>query len=153
MADCITVARYILEQTGPITTMKLQKLVYYSQALHLVRYHAPLFPERIEAWANGPVAPALFDAHRGRYMVDAHTRGIDSHSDWLTSAESEVVDSVIHSLGSYTGEQLREKTHRESPWVEARGDCPDGDRCQTEISRKAILDYYSRVGEKVLLNG
>lgn len=152
MADCITVARYILERTGPITTMKLQKLVYYSQALHLVRYHTALFPERIEAWVNGPVVPTLFEAHRGRYMVDSHTKGIDTHGGQLTSEESEVVDSVIRSLGSYTGEQLREKTHRESPWLEARGGCSDGDRCQTEISSQAILDYYSRVGEKALLD-
>ncbi|WP_414491234.1 Panacea domain-containing protein [Tractidigestivibacter sp.] len=133
--------------------MKLQKLVFYSQALHLVRYHTILFPERIEAWVNGPVAPVLFEAHRGRYMVDSYTKGIDSHDGYLTPEERIVVDSVIRSLGPHTGEWLREKTHRESPWLDARGDCSDGDRCRAEISPRAILDYYSKVGEKALLNG
>ena len=48
------VAAYILEQKGSMTTMKLQKLVYYSQAWSLVWDEKPLFEEAIEAWANGP---------------------------------------------------------------------------------------------------
>lgn len=35
MANIISVAKYILEQRGAMTTMKLQKLCYYSQAWSL----------------------------------------------------------------------------------------------------------------------
>lgn len=52
------VAEYILEQHGEMTSMKLQKLVYYCQAWHLAWSDEPLFRESIEAWANGPVVPA-----------------------------------------------------------------------------------------------
>lgn len=52
------VARYILErQEGRVSTMKLQKLVYYAQAWNLVWDEKPLFNSRIEAWANGPITP------------------------------------------------------------------------------------------------
>ena len=44
-----------------MTAMKLQKLVSYAQACSLVWDDKPLFAERIEAWANGPVAPALHE--------------------------------------------------------------------------------------------
>ncbi|MBD5559274.1 MAG: DUF4065 domain-containing protein [Clostridia bacterium] len=44
-----------LEKTGPITTMKLQKLLYYAQVWSLVWDENELFPEKFEAWANGPV--------------------------------------------------------------------------------------------------
>ena len=42
-----------------ITNLKLQKLVYYSQAWFLGIYQKPLFSDKIEAWVHGPVVPAL----------------------------------------------------------------------------------------------
>ena len=53
MATVFDVAAYILKQRGEITTMKLQKLVYYCQAWHLVWEDEPLFRERIFATATG----------------------------------------------------------------------------------------------------
>ncbi len=41
----VDVATYILERTDTITTMKLQKLAFYSQAQHLAQYGVQLFPE------------------------------------------------------------------------------------------------------------
>ena len=43
MATVFDVARYILEKYGPLSAMKLQKMVYYSQAWSLVWDDAPLF--------------------------------------------------------------------------------------------------------------
>ena len=71
MANVHDVAAYILGRCGPMTAMKLQKLVYYSQAWSLVWDERPLFPESIEAWANGPVVPALYDRHRGAFKLNA----------------------------------------------------------------------------------
>ncbi|WP_307850044.1 MULTISPECIES: type II toxin-antitoxin system antitoxin SocA domain-containing protein [unclassified Saccharopolyspora] len=48
-----------------MTAMKLQKLVYYSQAWHLVWDERPLFDEPVQAWANGPVVPDLTPAAPG----------------------------------------------------------------------------------------
>lgn len=59
MASVYDVATYILEKQGAMTTWKLQKLVYYSQAWSLVWDDDVLFPEEIEAWANGPVVREL----------------------------------------------------------------------------------------------
>lgn len=69
MASAHDVAAYILKRMGQMTAMKLQKLVYYSQAWSLVWDEAPLFNERIEAWANGPVVRELYEAHRGQFQV------------------------------------------------------------------------------------
>ena len=44
---------------GQMTAKKLEKLVYYAQAWHLARHQRPLFPETIEAWAQGPVVRHL----------------------------------------------------------------------------------------------
>lgn len=45
MADVFDTAKYILEQSSSMSTMKLQKLCYYSQAWSLVWGDSPLFEE------------------------------------------------------------------------------------------------------------
>ena len=69
MVTVFDVAKYILEQHGPTTTVKLQKLVFYCQAWSLVWDKVPIFDESIEAWANGPVVPVLFSKHKGKYNI------------------------------------------------------------------------------------
>jgi uncharacterized phage-associated protein len=64
------VAAYILQRLGPMTTMKLQKLLYYCQAWSLVWDEEPLFYEAIEAWANGPVVREVFEEHRNMFNID-----------------------------------------------------------------------------------
>ena len=59
MTSIFDVAAYVLDKLGVMTTMKLEKLCYYSQAWSLVWDERRLFPERFEAWANGPVGPDL----------------------------------------------------------------------------------------------
>ena len=57
MAHVVDVAAYILEDLGSVSTMKLQKLAFYSQAYYLAEHGATLFPEAFEAWANGLLLP------------------------------------------------------------------------------------------------
>ena len=53
MANVFDVAKYILNSVGgDISTMKLQKLCYYSQAWSLA-WGETLFNEDFEAWSNG----------------------------------------------------------------------------------------------------
>ncbi len=91
MASVHDAAAYILDKTGPITTWKLQKLAYYAQAWSLVWDERPLFQARIEAWANGPVVPALYREHRGLFKVGSWPKGNPDH---LTKAERETVEAV-----------------------------------------------------------
>ena len=55
MASVFDVAKYILNNKGRMSTWKLQKLCYYSQAWSLAWTETPLFEEDFEAWKNGPV--------------------------------------------------------------------------------------------------
>ena len=71
MANVFDTAKYILEQFGSMSTMKLQKLCYYSQAWSLVWDDSPLFEEDFQAWANGPVCPELFFKTQGKYSASA----------------------------------------------------------------------------------
>lgn len=61
MVSVYDVAKYVLKQVGKVTTMKLEKLVYYCQAWSLGWDDVPLFDEDFEAWSNGSVCSQLFN--------------------------------------------------------------------------------------------
>ena len=139
MASVHDVARYILRKAGPMSAMKLQKLAYYAQAWHLVWDEEPLFPERIEAWANGPVVPVLYREHRGDFKLDRWRLGsIQS----LTASECETIAIIIDHYGDKPAHWLSELTHKESPWREARQGLPPGARGDAEITHAAMSEYY-----------
>jgi hypothetical protein len=63
------VAAFVLSKLGSLTAMKLQKLCYYAYGYQLAWEDQQLFPERFQAWANGPVCPELYQLHRGRLQL------------------------------------------------------------------------------------
>ena len=139
MPNVFDVAAYILKKNGPMTAMKLQKLVYYSQAWSLVWDDNPLFPEEIEAWANGPVVPALYDWHRGAYKVASCHKG-DHES--LTPEQMETVDGILAFYGDKTSQWLSDLTHSEDPWRDARKGLAPGQWGRRTISHAAMGEYY-----------
>lgn len=145
MSDCqvsiLDVAKYVLEKCGTMTTMKLQKLCYYSQAWTLVWEESRLFPDRIEAWANGPVSPMLYQKHRGKFTIDANELK-EGDSTKLSSNQKHDVDKVLDFYGPMSGYELSQLTHHEDPWRNARGNCPSGARCQEQITESAMAEYY-----------
>lgn len=142
MADAIQVAVHVLDLMGSVTTMKLQKLVYYAQVRYIVRAGSPLFADRIEAWANGPVVPSLFYKHSGKYMIGKGDLDTAGSSSALSHAQKKAIEEVVKRLGSFSGEQLRELTHGESPWQDARKGYKPGERCTNEIPVEAIRQFY-----------
>src|SRR5215208_5165628 len=108
MATAHDVAAYILQKMGEMTAMKLQKLVYYSQAWSLVWDERPLFRDRIEAWANGPVVPALYQHHRGRFQVRKWSQG---DPDALSREAQETIDAVLDFYGNKSSQWLSDLTH------------------------------------------
>ena len=92
MATALDVAAYILGKQGPLAAMKLQKLVYYCQAWSLVWDEKPLFQNKIEAWANGPVIRDLYEAHRGQFEVRRIAGGSPGA---LSQPEVDTVDAVL----------------------------------------------------------
>lgn len=142
MANVFDVAEYILSQRGGMSAMKLQKLVYYSKAWHLVWDEAELFPERIEAWANGPVVRTLYGAHRGNFFVEPGQFAERREAD-LTDEERDSIDRVLMFYGDKDPQWLSNLTHMESPWQDARVGVADGDRCDKEITAESMVEYYS----------
>ena len=140
------VAKYILKKHGPMSAMKLQKLVYYSQSWSLVWDERPLFEDKIKAWANGPVAPALYAEHKGKFTVDVPH--ISGDPDALDTDGKATVLAVLKFYGDKTAQWLSDLTHSERPWKDARRGLAAGERGNSEITPKAMADYYGNIKRK-----
>ncbi|MEP7012721.1 MAG: type II toxin-antitoxin system antitoxin SocA domain-containing protein [Acidobacteriota bacterium] len=139
MTSANDVAAYILQQRGSMTAMKLQKLVYYSQAWSLVWDERPLFQARIEAWANGPVVPTLYAEHRGQFKVATWPKGDPNK---LKSAERETIDAVLNFYGDKTSQWLSDLIHGERPWLDARAGLLPEERGEALITLAGMAEYY-----------
>ena len=133
------VAAYILKQTKPITHMKLQKLLYYSQAWSLVWDERPLFRHRIEAWVNGPVVRSVYQELRTEYLIRSIPSGSAKN---LTSEQRDTVDVVLDHYGNKSPQWLSDLTHMEDPWHDARANLAPHERGTAEITHAAMAEYY-----------
>jgi len=135
------VTGYLKQKKEDLSSYRLQKLIYYTQAISSVFKPEPLFIDLPEAWANGPAYPEVYYKNRDR-LID------NSLGDLLNGEEREVVDCMLECFGIYDGDTLVEITHREDPWVKARGDLPPDAPSNEIISLESIFEYFSNVKNK-----
>lgn len=140
------VSSYILKKTGKISSMKLQKLVYYCQVWSLVWDEQPLFPEKIKAWANGPVIGELFFQLKGLFQVDEDDLLLGNYRK-LNDTQIETINAVIDYYGDKSAQWLIELTHDEYPWRKARIGIAEGDRSTRIIDLDSIAEYYSSLSD------
>lgn len=140
MANVFDTAKYIVGKYGTMSTMKLQKLCYYSQAWALVWYDAPLFNEDFQAWANGPVCPELFFKTQGSYSVNAEDEN-GGEGD-LSCDQLDTIDRVLEYYGHHDAQWLSRLTHMEDPWINARKGGPAGAGCTNVITKESMALYY-----------
>lgn len=154
------VARYFLATAAfngeLVTNLKMQKLVYLAYGETLARTNQRLFDEPIEAWANGPVVPSLYQELKAyRYApIDVAFLGFEVTDD-IESSEGfaelveavrpaqEILDEVFEEYVPLSAFQLVTLTHSHKPWVEARENFGPGDRCNTPLQDDHILAVFS----------
>lgn len=143
MISVFDVASHILSRLGPMTAMKLQKLVYYSQAWSLVWDEAPLFSQCIEAWPTGPVVSDLYQAHRCRFKISVENVG--NYLGCLTTVQKETIDAIIRDYGSKSSQWLTALVCSEQPWLDAREGVPSDQRGSNKITLVSMAEYYEAV--------
>ncbi|MBQ6538493.1 MAG: DUF4065 domain-containing protein, partial [Eubacterium sp.] len=136
------VAGYILDKSDGMTSMQLQKMVYFCQAWALGWTGKPLFKEKFEDWKEGPVSPVLFNEHRGKLTL---RRGEITNKHSFTESEKELIDDVISEFSDFSGDELSEITHLEGPWVSTRRGLKDGDSDNRVIDETLMREYYSQL--------
>lgn len=124
------------ENTGElVSNLKLQKLLYYAQGFHLAMYNTPLFEDKIEAWAHGPVVPVVYrncDQYgKGNLPFEAVQAG---NVEVFSDDQLDLLKQVQKIYGQYSAWRLEELTHQEPPWKNtANGH---------EISHARLAQYF-----------
>ncbi|KJV77759.1 Panacea domain-containing protein [Orientia tsutsugamushi] len=123
LLSCFDVASYFLvlvdrEAGDVITKLKLQKLVYFAQGVHLALFDKPLFKEDIEAWENGPVVRHLRSIFGG-FEANAIPAPGEIDFSIYTNQQKELIYKIYSSYGEHTASYLRDLTHLHSIWQQA----------------------------------
>jgi uncharacterized phage-associated protein len=146
-----TLAGYVLKNYGPMSHLKLQKLLYYIQSYHLAYFKKELFEEDFEAWVHGPVSRSIFDSLRGKSIlysdVTYNEYDFDASNnlkDIVSIDQFDLINNVLSNLNSWSGIELENATHNESPWLIARGSCSPNESCSTIINKRDMMDFYSK---------
>ncbi len=151
MIDSLNAARYFIVRAyedgieAEMTNMKVQKLLYYSQSLHLALYDEPLFEEEIQAWRYGPVCPP---AYRFYSEFEANQLPVPSQNFLLQipDEKKKLLEEVWEYFGGYHAYRLSDMTHGEFPWKKARKGLPP----QASSTEPILLDDMKALGYQKL---
>jgi uncharacterized phage-associated protein len=132
-----------------ITNLKLQKLVYYTQAWHIAMHETPIFEEEFEAWIHGPVLPTLFYQYKGTYYRPIERDDLNGDSlDFLRKKFGKTLSNLLENVvEEYFGMEpyaLEQTTHAEKPWLDARKGLPQDAPSNAVISKNSMKNYYQR---------
>lgn len=150
LIDTILLSNYILKHYGPMSHLKLQKLVYYCDAYSLAYFGKPLIADDFEAWVHGPVCRRLYDSLKDKsklYSDVAYTfDGIDVDKEFstLTSDQQSLIINILSQLSSWSSFELEASTHQEDPWKNARKGYSEADKCNVIIKKDDMKEYYHK---------
>lgn len=148
MADAISIAKWFVNNTDrsvgeAVTHLKVQKLLYYAQAWHLLAYKTPLFEEDMQAWSHGPVAPTVYKEFKdSSWNAIPPFEGEGDLSD-LGEDSTSILRQVLNIYGDFSAKRLEHMTHAEAPWKITRGDLPPEAKCTRIIPKELMLRYFT----------
>lgn len=147
--DSIVFANYILKHYGPMSHLKLQKLLFYCDAYCMAFFGEELLSDKFEAWVHGPVCRKVFNEMKGSSLLYSDMsyspiNGIDEDSYFndLSIDVRDLLNDVLSTLTQWSGIELERATHRELPWIEARRGYGEADKCHVEISKETTRRFY-----------
>jgi uncharacterized phage-associated protein len=147
---------HFLKNEISLNPLKLQKILYYIQAWHLVYFsNQDLFDDEPEAWVNGPVYRKVYNEFKGWRLYDSfHVRNDkDIGEEYKKSLEKlsiceeqlEFLASILNHYGTMSHDKLVYLTHVEEPWNNARKGIEPFTYSDQKISKKDMFNYYSKL--------
>ena len=118
------IASYYIKKSDSVkendlTNLKLQKILYYSQAEFYKKNNKALFSEDIEAWDLGPVVRGVYDWLKscGSYPVSSFDVKLDLNG--ISEEVAKFLDEIWEKYSKYSAFYLVNKSHNPSePWYE-----------------------------------
>jgi uncharacterized phage-associated protein len=146
LVSAIDVGDYLVsfgrEVGDPLTNLKLQKLLYYAQGWFLAKNDRPLFGETLRAWIRGPVVYEVWSRFR-HYRWEPIGGKITAPT--LPSPVEKHLDQVIEDYWDYSAYALENKTHQESPWLNARQGIAKDTPSSAPILLEDMHAHFSRL--------
>ncbi len=149
--DSIMFGNYIIKHYGPMSHLKLQKLLFYCDAYHIAYFDVELIEDKFEAWVHGPVSRKVYESFKDHSVLfadlkfsDINTENPDPIFEQLTKSQKDFLNEVLSTLTQWTDIDLESATHKEEPWLEARKGHSFGDKCSEEISKETTKTFYKK---------
>lgn len=152
MATIGQISDYIIlrlntDGNSDLTSLKLQKLLYYVQAWHLAFFGIPMFEGEFQAWVHGPVNREIYNLYKAtKYTYSPIT--LEDMTDKevaskLTENELLHVNNILDAYAGYTPTQLEFMTHNEAPWQESRKGLTQYARGEKVINEGHMAEFYA----------
>ena len=123
MYGAIEVANYIIEyehsQKRIISNLKLQKLLYFVQALFIRVKDEVCFKDKIIAWSFGPVVVNVYHAYKYYGGLDI-TKLKDDVNICIDQEHKKVINEVLEKFADTPFYELVDITKHQTPYIEAR---------------------------------
>lgn len=137
----------LTEAGEELNQLKLHKLLYYAQAWYLAFYGKKLFEEDFQAWVHGPVNRTLYDrfaSTKSLYSeIERNEIAPEFELNSLSEQDKNHLDTILEAYAKFSGVQLEEMTHQETPWIEARKGYRSSQRCEELINCEVMKEYYA----------
>jgi len=149
--DSYELAEYILLKWGPMSHLKLQKILYYVEGYHLAYFDKSIIEDDFQAWIHGPVSRKIYDTLKDKSILYAElgyvqTNGSKNPNDvlkeTLTKDQIDFINETVEELNGFSSTQLENMTHNEEPWLSARKGYNASDRCEVVIDKDLMKKFY-----------
>ena len=143
------IALYIISSGREITNLLLQKVLYYVKAISELFDGESIILEPCEAWKFGPVFPVVYEKYRnyGKQEIEINLSK-EYVNNLLSEKEKEITDYVLSIFGIYNAWFLKDLTHAEEPWIEARIGLAEDDASRNRMDDKIISEYFTKMNKK-----
>ncbi|MCY3627822.1 MAG: DUF4065 domain-containing protein [Gammaproteobacteria bacterium] len=143
LSDCILFERKDRQQET--TGLDLMNLVYLCHSWYLGIYGSPLIDEKVQAWANGPGIPSVYNRFPALSNLPIRIDGwIDPRTTvgLITNNQSALIHSVLDTYNNFDSWSLSAIAHRPgSPWDQIRIIYGIGEIIPNEL----IQEHYGRL--------
>ncbi len=120
MVRALGVAKLFLawakENGDLITNLKLQKLLYYAQAWHLVNFDRRLFSDDIEAWDFGPVIADVYHHWKKHKSSAIPYEPNGKEANMFSDRQISFLTDFFRIFSNLSATALVSMSHSEDPW-------------------------------------
>jgi len=124
-----------------VTHLKVQKLLYYAEAWTQTLIGKELFSEAIQAWAHGPVVPEVFQEFK-QYGWSPLPVPEDQKIPVVCAEAEDILTQIFEAYADLPEKTLEDMTHKDAPWIKARGGLSAEERCDVIMPKSEICEFF-----------